>query len=316
MLAGQLPLSKDVEKAIVQCIQARAEMEYPVDKMELLEMVQDNVCQQNIKTPFKNGRPDEDCYNGFMKRAAVLSLKKPERLQKSRKINRKPDIVFNFDEILERVMDENSLKDDSKAAFVFNADESGFNSDPKKVRAIGVKGKPLNRVSGGSGKQSTAVLACISADGKALPPLIAFKGAAVQARWFSEGALEGTLYAASKNGWMEEPQFFHWFKEGFLTHVKQLRESTGQEDQTAILIYDGHKSHVSVRTVDLALGNNIVLLKLPSHLSDKLQPLDKGVFGSFKNEWDAKLVSYGKSQMSKASGHLPKEMFAQLLSEV
>lgn len=155
-------LSKDVEKAIVQCIQARAEMGYPVDEMELLEMVQDYVCQQNIKTPFKNGRPDEDWYNGFMKRAAVLSLKKPELLQKSRKMNRKPDIVFNLYEILERVMDENSLKDDSKAAFVFNWDESGFNSDLKNVRAIGVKGKPLNRVSSGSGKQSTTVLACIS----------------------------------------------------------------------------------------------------------------------------------------------------------
>lgn len=60
-----------------------------------------------------------------MKRAAVLSLKKPELLQKSRKMNRKPDIVYNFYEILERVMDENSVKDDSKAPFVFNTDESG-----------------------------------------------------------------------------------------------------------------------------------------------------------------------------------------------
>lgn len=45
-------LSKDVDKAIVQCIQARADMGYPVDKMELLEMVQDYVCQQNIKIPY------------------------------------------------------------------------------------------------------------------------------------------------------------------------------------------------------------------------------------------------------------------------
>ncbi|KAJ8914120.1 hypothetical protein NQ315_016196 [Exocentrus adspersus] len=76
-------------------------------------------------------------------------------------------------------------------------------SDPSRLRAIGQKGKPLSRVSGGSGRESTTVLACVGADGSVLPPLIVFKGAGVQARWVSDKAYPGTLYAVSKNGWME-----------------------------------------------------------------------------------------------------------------
>nr|CAD7265915.1 unnamed protein product [Timema shepardi] len=68
------------------------------------------------------------------------------------------------------VYDEHEIKD--RGDFIFNCDESGFPSDPSKLRALGEKGKPLTRVSGGSGKEDTTVLACVSAAGVALPPLI------------------------------------------------------------------------------------------------------------------------------------------------
>lgn len=55
--------------------------------------------------------------------------------------------------------------------FIFNADESGFHTDPSRLKAIGEKGKTLSRVTGGSGRESISVLACISADGLYLQPL-------------------------------------------------------------------------------------------------------------------------------------------------
>lgn len=79
----------------------------------------------------------------------------------------------------------NKCKNDSDdtACFIFNCDESGFSLDPKRMKAIGEKGKPLIRVSGGSGRESVSVLATVSADGYHFPPFIVFKGAAVQSRW-------------------------------------------------------------------------------------------------------------------------------------
>jgi hypothetical protein len=57
---------------------------------------------------------------------------------------------------------------------------------PSRLRAIGKKGKALNRISGGSGRESISVLTCVAADEAFLPPFIIFKGITVQPRWTSE----------------------------------------------------------------------------------------------------------------------------------
>lgn len=305
-------LSSDVENELVKCLLARTRMGLPCDKAELRKLVGEYVIAKDLKTPFKDGIPGEDWYYLFMRRHPELSLKKPEHLQKLRKDARKPEIVYDFFDHLQRVIDQNDL-DDNKGSFIFNADESGFNNDPYRIRAIGEKGKALCRISGGSGRESTTVLGCVSADGKALPPLIVFKGAGVQARWTSERAYPGTLYAASSNGWMEEPQFFHWFSTGLLPHINNLRISQNLPDQAALLLYDGHSSHMSVRIIEEAIRNNIILMKFPSHLTDKLQPLDKCVFGPLKVKWNKQLVKFGKEQMGRGCGRLSKEKFTELL---
>ena len=49
-----------------------------------------------------------------------------------------------------------------------------------------------------------------------------------------------------------------------------------------MLIQDGHGSHVSVELIELARANDVHLLCLPAHTTHILQPLDVGVFKSFK----------------------------------
>lgn len=82
---------------------------------------------------------------------------------------------------------------------MFNADESGFKTDPSRLKTIGEKGKTLNRISGGSGRESIRVLACISADGSCVPLSLFFKGASVHSRCTSEKAYPGTVYRVSQN---------------------------------------------------------------------------------------------------------------------
>ncbi|KAF2880091.1 hypothetical protein ILUMI_26083 [Ignelater luminosus] len=56
---------------------------------------------------------------------------------------------------------ENQIADEKtidNPALVFNADESTFGNDPSRIKAIGERVKPLSRVSGGSGRESTSVL--------------------------------------------------------------------------------------------------------------------------------------------------------------
>lgn len=309
-------LSKEVEDILETCLIKRAEYGYPCDKEEFQNVVKTYIETTGIKTTFKDKKPGDDWYYDFLKRHPRLSVKKPEHLQKLRKDARKPDIIYSFYEILSKVVNENNLNDIEKACFIFNADESGFPSDPSRIRAIGKKGTPLCRVSGGSGRENTTVLACVAADGSVLPPLIIFKGVAVQARWISDKAFPGTQFATSSNGWMEEPQFFHWITKAFIPHVEKIRREMMLPEQAALLLFDGHASHMSVRILEEAIKYNILLVKLPSHLTDKLQPLDKCVFGPVKTFWEKLLISYGKKKLGTGTGRLGKSEFAELLGVV
>ena len=49
-----------------------------------------------------------------------------------------------------------------------------------------------------------------------------------------------------------------------------------------LLVMDGHGSHVSIELIEVAHANDVHLLCLPSHTTHILQPLDVGVFKSFK----------------------------------
>ncbi len=50
-----------------------------------------------------------------------------------------------------------------------------------------------------------------------------------------------------------------------------------------LLIQDGHSSHITMETIELARSNEVHLLCLPSHSTHVLNPLDIGVFKSFKS---------------------------------
>ncbi|XP_074033464.1 uncharacterized protein [Leptinotarsa decemlineata] len=115
---------------------------------------------------------------------------------------------------------------------------------------------------------------------------------------------------------MEEAQFFNWFETVFVKWVKNLRDVKNLPDQNALLLYDGHKSHISLRIIKCALENKIILFKFPSHLTDRLQPLDKCVFGPVKTCWEKKLIAHGKKHMGLGAGRLKKNEFTELLGEV
>ncbi|KAG5895951.1 hypothetical protein JTB14_027952 [Gonioctena quinquepunctata] len=306
-------LSAEVEEQIVECLKARARMGYPCNKEKLRDLVAAFVQQRHFKTPFKDGRPGLDWYYSFMNRNKTLSFKKPEHLQKARKDQKKPEVIYNFYKKLKVVVIKEKIDD---AMFVFNADESGFGNDPLRIRAIGERGKTLSRISGGSGRESTSVLACVAADGSFLPPFIIFKGGAVQARWTSPKAYPGIVYSVSTNGWMEEAQFFNWFESVFVKWVKDLKVTKNLPDQNALLLYDGHKSHMRLRIIECALDDKIVLVKFPSHLTDRLQPLDKCVFGPVKTCWEKELIAHGKKHMGHGAGRLKKNEFTELLADV
>jgi hypothetical protein len=97
--------------------------------------------------------------------------------------------------------------------------------------------------------------------------------------------------------------FVSWFHT-FLRHVKE---------RPLLVILDGHKTHVSLEVIKYAKDNNVSLLKLPSHLTHQLQPLDKTCFKALKSIWDQRLVSYQRENNFRNIG---KSESVDLLCEV
>lgn len=58
---------------------------------------------------------------------------------------------------------------------------------------------------------------------------------------------------------MEEPLLFNWFNSVFVKHVEQKRTNL-KTNITALLLYDGHCSHISVRIIETAIKHNIICL--------------------------------------------------------
>ena len=70
----------------------------------------------------------------------------------------------------------------------------------------------------------------------------------------------------------------------WLSHFKRALGSRGgiSHENRHLLIVDGHNFHVTVKVVLQAMKVSLDLLTLPSYISHKLQPLDVGVFASYK----------------------------------
>jgi 4-hydroxybenzoate polyprenyltransferase len=144
--------------------------------------------------------------------------------------------------------------------------------------AIGPEGrKVIARKSNGS-RVWTSFIECISATGKACPPLVIFKGQSVQQQWFK--SLEGYdnwEFTATKNGWTDNVVALEWLQKIFIP-------STAPKDpkQWRLLVVDGHKSHATLDFMWECFSNKIYVVYLPPHTSHVLQPLDVGVFSSLK----------------------------------
>ena len=87
--------------------------------------------------------------------------------------------------------------------------------------------------------------------------------------------------------------FYNWFRDVFLPQVKEK----------ALLILDGHGSHLSLALAKLASEMNVTILKLPARASHLLQPLDRVIFKGLKSFYEQKLVNW---QQAHPGGVLPK----------
>ena len=220
---------------------------------------------------FVDDIPSHEWVEKFMK-DHNLTLKKPSPLERCR-VNSAADpfIVYEFYDLLKAEMERLDLT--NKPSHIFNLDESCFVIDPTRGKVVAEVGNGgVHRITAGAGRQSFTVMACICANGSYQPPLVIFSAKHLYSTWRGKKPLEGMSYAASDSGWMNANIFENWFV-NFARRIPQ---------RPLLLIFDGHKTHISLPLIHQARQAGITLIKLPSHATNYLQPLDVSCFHPVK----------------------------------
>ncbi|KAJ8343529.1 hypothetical protein SKAU_G00308580 [Synaphobranchus kaupii] len=109
---------------------------------------------------------------------------------------------------------------------------------------------------------------------------------------FMVGAPPGAKGASTRTGWMNEDT---WPE--FLDHLIEHTQCT--PDRPMLLILDNLKAHISLKAVEKAKSNGIVLLTLPPHTSHRMQPLDVTVYGPFKTLYSRALDGWMRCNPGK-----------------
>ena len=187
--------------------------------------------------------------------------------------------------------------------WLFNLDETGQQDfvDARDIHVVVPSNRWVSREAvydiDRNGKRCTA-LHCISSDGKFTKPLFVLPRKTIDLEIFDEMNPNDVMFAESPTGFINTEIFCTWFDQVFIPHIIEKRNTTGYEGK-AVLIMDGfishHKCVEDPERAKILEENGIIVLFIPPHTSDQIQPLDLVIFNlqkQFKSRFGSGL--FGK----------------------
>jgi len=186
------------------------------------------------------------------------------------------DKIIHWFEVIGEVLADPAILPEN----VYNMDETGVmlsmlgsvkvlldKDDPRDYRGAVVK------------RTTVTAIECISGNGRFLSPMIIWPATTHRSNW-TTFPTPGWHYAISDSGYTDSKISLEWLKRVF---DPQTREQANQKPR--VLICDGFGSHETLEAQVFCFENSIILCRLPSHTSHKLQPCDVSVFTRLKDEY-------------------------------
>lgn len=206
------------------------------------------------------------CFNRAMTTYDALALSDRESIQK---------MYDNIRMLMERYKYRPSL--------IFNMDESWVATE-KKVSAEFVAHPPdLPPISHAAADGAhITLIGCISMSGEVVIPTYIVPFAPKSKSLLQKFHLEGLAFAVNKSGFMTGELFAVWIRTILVPWVNKRRTSPLEH---ALLICDAHSSRMNENARTALKENLIDMLVLPAHVTSKHQPLDVGVYSSYKNKF-------------------------------
>ena len=297
-------LTSEEEHELVKYAIEMADRGFAITPGDIKRLAYKIVDRADRKHPFVNGMAGQTWFRCFKKRHPNLGIKSPQPLSLARARACSGDVIDNFFSKLGSYYARLNLL--TKPMMVYNIDETGIKIVHKPAKVIAEVGRKhlYSLTSGERGKTHTVVV-CVSANGSFIPPMTIYPRKTAVPSKFKEGAVPGTLFGNSVNGWINQELYLEWFK-FFIASIPSARP--------VLLIEDGHSSHITIEVIELARQNDIHLLCLPSHTSHVLQPLDIGVFKSFKSHF-SKCCSTSQYMMKNPGRVVTTEALASIIGK-
>ena len=131
-------MPKDLENKFADLLKKMEQMGMGPSVAEFINIVHDYLVAYEIVTKFTDNRPGHDWARNFLKHYN-FTLKKGGRMQLARKsVTSDPFVIYGYYEKLEEVVKQLGIED--RPECIYNLDETGFPTDPTKVKCIGTKG--------------------------------------------------------------------------------------------------------------------------------------------------------------------------------
>ena len=275
-------LTEDEEERLASYLIQMAQMGFGLSRETVVCLAFKIVDATQRKHPFRDQKAGRAWFDAFCRRHPKLSILSPLPLSYCRARCASMDTINDFFGKLGAIYGRLNLI--CKPMQIYNCDETGVSVVHKPGKVVAEMGchKVYAVTSAEKGKTHT-ILTCVSASGHVLPPMMIFPRKQIPPANFREGAIAQTLFSNSPSGWINDDLFLQWFK-FFLTNIPPTRP--------VLLIMDGHGTHMSTELIELVRSNDVHLLCLPSHTTHILQPLDVGVFKSFKSNFSKTCSKY------------------------
>ena len=291
-------LTRDEEKELADFLINCAKMGFRKTRKDIMSLVHRAVLKKGEK---KISKVSHGWWMRFCKRWPELRLRKGNSFPIVRDQATNSMVFKNYFDLLGETLMKYGLKD--KPSQIYNCDESGMPLEHRMPKIIAAKGtKKVRQCTSGSKTQIT-ILACASASGQSIPPMVIFAGKHFS-NALAKGEVPATLYGMSPSGWMDQELFADWFLHHFLLHAVASRP--------LLLMLDGHSSHYTLELVKLAAEHDVILFCLPPHTTADSQPLDTTCFKPLKTYW---VDSCRKYLFANPSRVITKFQFSALFAE-
>ncbi|XP_026479989.1 uncharacterized protein LOC113386420 [Ctenocephalides felis] len=236
-----------------------------------------------------NKMPSRDWITAFLKRNTSFSLRKPETAKiKAMSFNKTN--VQEFYTKLAKILDQYKFA----ASAIWNADETCVSTVSKLPKKTANKEKEHVAVDKPTGECGTnvTVLVAVSATGSFIPPMFIFPCEKFEERFIQDGPTD-CIGAGNPSGCLTHDDFFMYMQH-FIKQVKASKESP-----VLLILNNNSSSYISVPTLDLAEENGVIMLSIPRHCSQKMQPLDVGVYALLRTYMPSAKVAWMQNNAGK-----------------